>query len=584
MKKYYKKEERGVINLRENKLKRVKLGDSLIMRGLITQEQLEEAVAYQKEHNVKIGKALVKLGYLEEIKLLGVFAESMRMEIKTIDEIQIDSYALDMIPQEIIKKHKFFPIEGEEENISIIVNNPYNISMEEELKAIMGKEVKMYLALERDIEKLIGEAFDKEEEMNSLKEFDSLEDNGIDMYDVTQNKDASAIVNMVNKIMEEAYNKRASDIHIEPREDKLIVRNRIDGVLFEVKEYPKKVHQPLIARIKMMANLDISEKRKPQDGRIQFKIKDKDVDARISVLSTINGEKITLRILDRNNVVMSVDNLGISDKQLKKFRRMIDKPSGVILVTGPTGSGKTSTLYTILNEENDIAKNIVTVEDPVEYKLDGINQVNINEAGGITFPLTLRAILRQDPDIILVGEIRDNETADIATKAATTGHKVYTTLHTDKAADAIGRLGNMGIEDHLIGTTLNGVISQRLVRRVCDECKELYELEEDDIERMYFKLPVGEKYYRATGKTKEGKTCPNCQGIGYKGRIAVHEILEMDNVLRKHLSENGFDYSFEEKAIEQGMFTLTRDALDKAKEGISTLEEVKRVIGANYGE
>ena len=349
--------------------------------------------------------------------------------------------------------------------------------------------------------------FDRGAEITSLEEFEDDDSSFTDLFDVSQNENASTVVKLVNRIMQDAYEMRASDVHIEPTEKSLIIRQRIDGVLFLLKELPKNVHQPITARLKMMAQLDIAERRNPQDGRIQFKINNKDIDARIAVMPTINGEKTTIRILDRGNVVMDVSKLGISERQIEKFKRMVEQPTGIVLVTGPTGSGKTSTLYTVLNEVNNVSTNIVTVEDPVEYKLTGINQTSVNEKTGLTFAKSLRAFLRQDPDVIMIGEIRDNETADISAKAATTGHKVYATLHTDKACDAIGRLLSMEVPSYLIATTVSGVINQRLIRKVCENCKVEKELEDDDVNKLFFGIEKGEKFYVANGYLENGKEC-----------------------------------------------------------------------------
>lgn len=563
-----------------NNLRRMKLGDLLVLRGLITEDQLKEAIEYQKEHDLKIGKALLKMGYIREKELLEIFAKSLKMEVKTLEEIEIDSFASEELPESMIKKYKFFPVKITEETMTIIVNDPYNIEMEETLKNMTGKKIEMYLALERDIEKCIAEKFDGVDDTEDLiEEFDDVEGGETDEFDLANNENASAVVKIVNKIVKDAYEMRASDIHIEPLDKTVQIRQRIDGVMYIQREFPKNVHQAIIARLKIMSNLNIAERRKPQDGRIKFKVNNKEIDARISVISTINGEKATIRILDKENVVMDIDKLGIEEKQLVKFKRMISTSTGVVLVTGPTGSGKTSTLYTVLNEVNNSTVNIQTVEDPVEYTLNGINQTAINEQAGLTFPVSLRAFLRQDPDIMMIGEIRDDETAEIAIKASMTGHKVYATLHTDKASDAIGRLISMKIPDYLIATTLTGVISQRLIRKVCDKCKEEYVIEEGNLDIPILGIKPGEKFYKATGKLPDGETCYHCKGLGYKGRIAIHEILEMNYELRKIISEGKYDYSFEKEAKKHGLITLSEDAIQKAKIGLTTLDEVKKIIG-----
>lgn len=558
-----------------------RLGDILLHEGVVTQQQLLEALSYQKDKGTRIGKALIELGYVTEERLLQTFSRGLKIPIKKVSDITVDLDLLEQVPESIIKEYNVFPFEKDEFFIKVLVTDPFNIVMEDEIKFNTGLETELYLTYERDLENLIDKYFDQEKVMKDLEDLG--DDAGdVDYFNVDINDENSPIVKITNKIFKDAINEDSSDIHIEPNEKNVTIRYRVDGILHKARELPKSAHAALTSRIKTMAgdSMDITEKRKPQDGRIQINIGNKQIDMRVSTLPTMNGEKTTIRLLDKTKMLMNMENLGFTNENMQKFEKMIKSPFGIVLITGPTGSGKSSTLYTIINELNDVKTNIMTVEDPVEYRMNGINQVQVNQKAGMTFAAGLRSILRQDPDTILIGEIRDNETAEIAVKASNTGHLVFATLHTNDAISSVMRLVDMGVEPYLVASSLIGVINQRLVRRICSDCKIPYISKEDNKDRLFYNVPKGTELtlYRGSGENNEGKECEHCKGTGYRGRLAIHEVLDMDDEIRRMIIDGAKPQEIKKAAKENGFITMKDDGFDKALKGLTTLEEVRRFV------
>lgn len=549
--------------------------DMLVSEGLVTQEQMDEAIEYKKSRRVTTQQALMELNMAGEEDLLNILSKYLRIPIKYEMEISVDTSVIDMIDERLVREHEFFPFGKTEDAIQMLVKDPLNIVLEDEIKEQFGLRCEFYLGYFMEINSLIDRYFVQEK---VVKEIEALktgveEDEDDDYFDVSIQDENSPIVKIVNSIFKGAVQAGASDIHIGPNEKKVIVRYRVDGILQKVRELPKKAHAALVSRIKTMGDMDITEKRKPQDGRIQINLEGHPIDMRVSILPSVNGEKVTIRLLDKGNLLMTLKDLGFTDYNQKKFENLIETPVGIILITGPTGSGKSSTLYTVINELNDVTKNIITIEDPVEYKLENITQVQVNPKAGLTFADGLRSILRQDPDIILIGEIRDNETAKIAVKASNTGHKVLATLHTNDALSSVMRLVDMGVENYLVASTIQGVSNQRLVRRVCEHCKVPYESAEITPERVYFGIDDDRPltFYVGTG-------CENCKGSGFKGRVPIQELLVLDDEVRRLITEGAHSHIIREAAIKAGMKTLKEDGLEKALAGFTTLEEVKRYV------
>lgn len=557
-----------------------RLGDILLQEGIVTQQQLIEALSYQKQKNIRIGKALIELGYVTEEELLRIFSKGLKIPIKRASDIKVDESLLEMISETLVKEHNAFPFEKDEYFVKVLVTDPFNIVMEDEIKYATGLETELYLTFERDMDGLIDKYYEQEKVMKDLEDLGEDEDEG-DYFNVDINDENSPIVKITNKIFKDAVSEGASDIHIEIDEKNVVVRFRVDGILHLIQELPKSAHSALTSRIKTMAGMDITERRKPQDGRIQINIGSKQIDMRVSTLPTIEGEKTTIRLLDKTKMVLAIDNLGLSEKNRTKFEPTIKAPFGVVLITGPTGSGKSTTLYTIISELNDIKTNIMTIEDPVEYRLNGINQVQVNSKAGMTFAAGLRSILRQDPDTILIGEIRDGETAEIAVKASNTGHLVFATLHTNDAISSVIRLIDMGIEPYLVASTVIGVVNQRLVRKICSDCKKSYASTEDNADRLFFNVPQGQELtlYEGTGLDENGKPCDNCKGTGYKGRIGIHELLVMDDDIRRMIIDEAKPQEVKEEAVKHGFITMKIDGFEKALKGLTTLEEVRRFVG-----
>lgn len=550
-----------------------RLGDSLIDAGILNQDKLAAALAEQKRAGEKLGATLKRLGFCTDDQIIEVLSDQMGIPFVRLDRTVISQEAVALLSKESAKKYKVVPLYKTNNILNIAMADPLDIFVIDEIEFQTGLEVSQAIATEEDIADAIEKYYGEDKKSVDMSKYKSSESSGgkelsnkIDIGNVSENSPA---IDLVNLILRQAVDDKASDIHIESEEEEMRVRFRIDGILHEVMKPPKNMEAAVISRLKIMAKLDIAERRVPQDGRIELRYENKDIDLRVSTLPTVFGEKVVMRILDKSNVQIRLENLGFSEEMLINFRRLIRKPNGIMLVTGPTGSGKTSTLYAALNEINQLDKNIITLEDPVEYQLKIINQVQVNQSVGLTFASGLRSILRQDPDVIMVGEIRDKETAEIAIEAAMTGHLVFSTLHTNSAAGAVARLIEMGIEPFLISSSIIGVIGQRLVRKICPACKEEYIVENEVLEELGTDKLIN-KFYKGQG-------CKTCKGTGYKGRAAINELLIPDDIIRKLINERVSAVELKEAAEKNNMKSLRKDGIEKAINGITTLEEVMRV-------
>ena len=550
-----------------------KLGDLLVTSGKLSSINLDAVLKKQKLSGKRIGELLIEDKILSEDDILDVLELQLEFPRINFDQVIVDKDAVSLIPQSLAIKYNLIPIGFDKGKISIVISDPLNIFAIDDVKIATGFDVDINLASKEEINNAISKYYSNPfvqkaaEELTKQKVNETLDSDREAAVEEIKNAPA---VRMVDSIIKNAISDRASDIHIEPFENYVKIRYRIDGQLVEVLRSPKETHASIISRIKILSNLNIAEKRIPQDGRIFMKVDGAEVDLRVSVLPTVNGEKAVIRILDRKNFLISKDKLGIDEDDLKRMNKIIKSPYGIILVTGPTGSGKSTTLYAILNDFNTVDRNIITVEDPVEYTMDGINQVNVNPRAGLSFASGLRAILRQDPDIIMIGEIRDNETAEIATRAAITGHLVLSTIHTNDSASAVVRLIDMGIEPYLINTAVAGVIAQRLVRKICPNCKEEYEASE------YEKGLLGVLNDQELTLYK-GKGCPKCGKSGYHGRIGVYEIMEITKAHRELILQGGSTDKLKKLNEKLGMRTLNAACRELVKAGTTTIDEFLRI-------
>lgn len=548
-----------------------KLGELLLDFDYITEKQFEEALEQQKESEEKLGRILLDLNYIEEKDLV----EALEIQLG-IPRVDFSSYILNTglaqyLPEQLARRYEAVPLEKDGNILKVAMTDPSNIVAIDDIENNSGLEVKAYLAAKSDIENAVNQIYaendsDTTEIINDLNNY---EDEEPEIDELREMVEEAPIVRLANYIINNAFQLRASDIHIEPEEDEIRVRYRIDGVLSQHLTVPKHSQAALISRLKIMADLDITERRIPQDGRVKVTIDQEKVDMRVSTLPTIFGEKVVIRLLKKNEKLLNLDRLGFNKDNLKKFKKLINKPHGIILVTGPTGSGKSTTLFAALNKLNTVDKNIVTIEDPVEYQFRGINQVHARPKINLTFARTLRSLLRQDPDIIMVGEIRDEETAEIAVRAALTGHLVFSTVHTNDAVSTISRLVDMGIPPYLVSSSLIGVLSQRLVRKICDNCKEKYKPDNELIELL--QVDGLEYAYR-------GKGCNKCNNTGYQDRLAVQELLLIDNKIKQMISEEKDEDEIKDYAINNGMITLKSDGISKLKEGLTTINEIRKII------
>jgi len=556
-----------------------RLGELLLKRQLISQDQLIKAITEQQQQGGVLASHLVRLGLVTDDQLAAQLQKEYRLPIVDPMILEIPPEILQLINIQICTKSLILPISLSGSTLTVAMADPSNLLAVNEVKFLTGYDVKVVLAPVSVLRKAIDRFYDRGsaayDEVLTKLESDNVEvisDEAIDLKELERATEEAPVVKLVNALMIDAIKKRASDIHVEPFEKMMRVRFRIDGVLYEIMKPPLKLRAALTSRIKIMSQLDIAERRLPQDGRIKLRLPgSKEMDFRVSVLPTIFGEKIVLRLLDKSSLELDMTKLGFEQAQLRDFKEAIDKPFGMVLVTGPTGSGKTTTLYSALSELNQISDNISTAEDPVEYNLVGINQVQINEEIGLSFASALRAFLRQDPDIIMVGEIRDFETAEIAVKAALTGHLVMSTLHTNDAPSTVNRLMNMGIEPFLVATSVNCIAAQRLVRKVCANCIEDHETSPQVLIQIGF-APDEVKSL----KIKRGRGCEKCKNTGYKGRLGLFEVLLFSDEIRDMILSGASSIELKRRAVEEGMETLRMAGLNKVREGITTIEEVLR--------
>ncbi|HAO94222.1 MAG: type II secretion system protein GspE [Deltaproteobacteria bacterium GWB2_55_19] len=562
-----------------------RIGELLLRERLITPEQLKKAIEEQKKSGGRLGFNLTKLGFITEKDLTAFLSRQYGIPTIDLSSQEIDHEIIKLIPEDVAQKYQVIPISRTGSTLVVAMADPSNIFAIDDIKFLTGYNVEPLVASDAAIKTAIEKLYETPEMglEGVLTEFDEgemeviKEEEEVDITDLKKAVEDAPVVKLVNLILTDAIKRGASDIHIEPYEKHFRVRYRIDGILQEVMKPPMKLKNAIVSRIKIMSNLDIAERRLPQDGRIKLKLsKNKEMDYRVSVLPTLFGEKVVLRLLDKSNLQLDMTKLGFEEKPLKDFMTAIHKPWGIVLVTGPTGSGKTTTLYSALSELNKISENISTAEDPVEFNLMGINQVQMHEDIGLNFAASLRSFLRQDPDIIMVGEIRDYETAEIAIKAALTGHMVLSTLHTNDAPSTVNRLLNMGIEPFLVSSSCNLILAQRLARKICKECR--------------VKLPIAEKVLMDLGVSQQeaqkmecfkGSGCAVCAGTGYKGRIALYEVMPFTESIKEFVLNGASTAEIKRAAIKDGMKSLRMSGITKVAEGVTTIEEILRVTMAD---
>jgi type IV pilus assembly protein PilB len=565
-----------------------RLGDLLVREKIITPDQLEKALKAQRDAgpNARLGSVLVTLGFVSDEEVTNFLSRQYGVPAINLQYFEIDSSVVKLIPEETAKRYQILPLSRVGASLTIAMVDPTNVFAMDDIKFMTGFNIEPVVASESAIMDAIDKAYSHpaaeanvDELLASMGDEPDVElqaeQDQMDLSELEKSADEAPIVKLVNIILTDAVKRGASDIHVEPYEKEYRVRFRIDGVLQHIMSPPMKLKDAITSRIKIMSKMDISEKRLPQDGRIMLKMqiggKKKQLDFRVNCLPTLWGEKVVLRLLDKENLRLDMTKLGFEPESLEKFQRAVLKPYGMVLVTGPTGSGKTNTLYSSISLLNKPDTNILTAEDPVEFQLHGVNQVQMKESIGLNFAAALRAFLRQDPNIILVGEIRDFETAEIAIKASLTGHLVLSTLHTNGAPETISRLMNMGIEPFLVATAVHLICAQRLVRRICQECKEQVPMSPQALMEAGYGAEESK-----TVKIYKGKGCSNCNGSGYKGRAGLYEVMEVDDEIRELILIGASSAELKKKAMERGMITLRRSGLRKVMDGVTTLEEIAR--------
>ena len=593
-----------------------KLGEILVRENLLSQQQLRDALNYQREHGGRLGFNLVKLGLVSDDMITAVLSRQYGVPSVNLDLFDVEATVIRLIPQEVAEKYSVLPLSRVGATLTLAMVDPTNVFAMDDIKFMTGLNIEPVVVSEASVHEAIGQYYSQSKEIElSLgvetapaptngngngnpasgynnadaltldrlefdEEVDGVEviegDDEIDVSNLARMSEDAPVVRLVNVLLVDSLRRGASDIHIEPYEKDLRIRFRIDGVLYDVMHPPLRMRDALISRLKIMSKLDISEKRLPQDGRIKIKLKvddsrPRELDFRVSTLPTLFGEKVVMRLLDKEKLMLDMTKLGFEQESLTKFQRNIARPYGMVLVTGPTGSGKTNTLYSALQSLNTPETNIMTAEDPVEFNLPGINQVQMKEQIGLNFAAALRSFLRQDPNTILVGEIRDFETAEIAIKAALTGHLVLSTLHTNDAPSTISRLMNMGIEPFLVATSVNLIQAQRLIRRICSECKEEHPMPPEALTEVGFRSDEVKSL-----RTYRGSGCDKCNNTGYKGRVGLYEVLEVTDEIRELILIGASALELRKKAIEDGMITLRESGLHKIRNGVTTLEEVVR--------
>ncbi|MCG8592203.1 MAG: type IV-A pilus assembly ATPase PilB [Proteobacteria bacterium] len=562
-----------------------RIGELLVKRNLLTPEQLQKAREESSDKGGRLGAQITKLGFMEESDLQDFVSNQYGVPSINLDDFEIEPEVIQLIPESVATKHTVIPVNRAGSTLILATADPSNIFALDDIKFLTGYNVQAVVAAEEAIRRCIDKYYDQATSLDDVmsdfddSDIDVLQDeDDIDLTALKTDAEDAPVVKLVNLILTDAIKRETSDIHIEPYEKEFRVRYRIDGVLYEVMKPPLKLRNAITSRIKIMSQLDIAERRLPQDGRIKLKLgRGQEMDFRVSVLPTLFGEKVVLRLLDKSNLQLDMTKLGFEEPQLAVFKDCIHRPYGMVLVTGPTGSGKTTTLYSGLAELNKTTENISTAEDPVEFNLAGINQCQMHDDIGLNFAAALRSFLRQDPDIIMVGEIRDFETAEIAVKAALTGHMVLSTLHTNDAPSTINRLLNMGIEPFLVASSVNCIVAQRLARRICENCKETDpEVTTEEL------VEAGMSEDEARGLTPvKGGGCSDCSETGFKGRVAIYEVMEITDELKEFVLNGASALEIKREAIRGGLSTLRRSSLNKVREGVTTLSEVFRVSASD---
>jgi len=558
------------------KVKNIPIGEVLLELGYITKEQLAQALNEQSKDNSKrLGSIIVELGFITEHQLLEALGQRLNIRLISIRTYPVDINSVARIPKHLAVKYKAIAIGERNGNLVVAVNDPLNLYAVEDIRQLANMPVEIMLALKREIENAIEYYYSEAEAKQAVTKIqgETIKSQFADSEETKLLSEASdaPVVKLLNSLLLRGYHTNVSDIHIEIFEDKTIIRNRIDGMIVDYATLSPSLHPPLIARIKIMADMDIAEKRIPQDGHFKTVIEDTLINARVSVIPTVYGEKAVIRYLYTNIAIDNADMFGMSEDNYKKFSRMLNSPHGIIYMTGPTGSGKTTTLYMVLENLLKRNANITTIEDPVERNIERINQMQVNNVSGLTFSVGLRALLRQDPDIIMVGETRDGETASISVRAAITGHLVLSTLHTNDAVSTIVRLSDMGVPNYLIASSLMGVVAQRLVRKICPNCSYGYALGETEREMLPEELKI----------LRKGRGCEYCNHTGYKGRIAIHEVLEIDRNIRKMITQNAsIDSIYEYSIREKGLKTLKDSVFALVREGITSAEEMYKIASS----
>jgi type IV pilus assembly protein PilB len=563
------------------KRKSKQLGQILIELGLITPEQLDTALEEHQKTPKALGRVLIDLGMIKEADLVRALAEQVGLEFVDLTDTQIDPASTALLPEALARRYRALPIGERDGKLLVAMSDPANVYALDDIRTITGRDVQPVVATSADVEQTIQKfaGLDSHVEALAAEAAEGTDEQEIDLEAALED---APIVKLVNAIMTQAVAERASDVHIEPGERDVRIRFRVDGVLHEpMRPQPKNLQGGLISRLKVMADLNIAEKRVPQDGRISMKVGTRQLDLRVATLPTVHGEKVVIRVLDKTNAMLALEDLGFLEDSYVRFASAFTKPYGAILVTGPTGSGKSTTMYSTLNILNEESKNIITVEDPVEYRMGGVNQIQVNPKAGLTFASALRSILRADPDIVLIGEIRDKETATIAIEAALTGHLVLSSLHTNDAPSAISRLVEMDVETFLVASAIDAVVAQRLARKLCDKCKETYRPESAELVEVGFRDEelgdIGE-LFRAPDNRVAKNECKVCSGTGYRGRIGLYEVMLRSEEIERLTVERSSADAIRTVAIQQGMKTLKDDGLSKVRAGITSIEEVMRVV------
>ena len=548
------------------------IGTLLLEEGIVTPEDFRRAQTVHEQTGEPFTRVLVDEGIISENDLVRAIARQIGIDFVNLSEETIDPAAAALIPESLSRRYAVVPIRFEGDRLVVAMADPGNVLVVDDVRAVTGMSLIPKVATRSDIDQAISRLGRFDESVADLADILEEEEEATDLRSVEAATEEAPVVKLVNTLISRAVNERASDLHIEPGERDLRVRFRIDGVLHEVMTTPRSVSGAVVSRLKIRADLDIAERRVPQDGRVGLRVSGRPIDLRVATLPTIYGEKVVIRILDKEDAVLDLPDLGYLPHSLERFEKSYAKPYGAILVTGPTGSGKTTTLYATLNVLNRPDVNIITVEDPVEYRLSGITQVQVNRKAGLQFATVLKSMLRADPDIILVGEVRDGETARIAIEAALTGHLVLTTLHTNDSASSIGRLVDMGVEPYLVASAIDSILAQRLARKLCDRCREPFEAPPEMVRQMELPDVDGPlTVYRAVG-------CKACADTGYRGRVSVNEILLVSEEIERMAVERRPSNEIKQVSVEQGMRTLRQDGIDKVRLGLTTLEEVLRVV------